>query len=110
MVVLTPKERIRRTLQFEKAITDAISNFKSMGLSAPDDPPWELPFYLRNFAIEADRDHLLEILDISVTQKKFDTWKEVMEILCRFKTVDEIGTARIFDSVKKFSFKKVQPL
>lgn len=109
-VVLIPKDRIRRALQFEKDIVDAISNLKRMESSTPDRSEWELPFCLQNFAIEADCDHLLEILDISVAQGKFKVWEEVIGILCRFKTVDEIGTARIFASVKRFSFMKIQPL
>lgn len=109
-VVLIPKDRIRRALQFEKDIIDAISNFKRMESSTPDGSEWELPFCLQRFAIETDCDHLLEVLDISVTQGKFEIWKEVIEILCRFKTINDIGMARIFASVKKFSFTKVQPL
>ena len=109
-VVLIPKDRIRRALQFEKDIVDTISNFKRTEPSTPDGSEWTLPFCLKNFAIEADCDHLLEVLDISVTQGKFEIWKEAIEILYRFKTVNEIGMARIFASVKEFSFMKVQPL
>jgi len=109
-VVLIPKDRIRRALKFEKHIINAISTFKSMESPTPNGPEWELPFCLENFAVETDYEHLLEILDISVTRGKFGIWKKVLEILRRFKAVGEIGTARIFASVKKFSFKKVQPL
>jgi hypothetical protein len=109
-VVLIPKDRIRRVLQFEKDIVDAISNFKRMESSTPGRSEWELPFCLKFFAIEADCDYLLEVLDTSVTRGKFELWKEVIEILFRFKTVNEIGMARIFASVKKFSFMKVRHL
>ena len=109
-MVLIPKDRIRRALRFEKDIIDAISNFKSMESLTPDGLEWKLPFCLKIFVVERDCEHLLEILDISVTQGKFEIWKEVLEMLCRFKAVGEIGTARIFASVKKFSFKRVQPL
>jgi len=109
-MVLIPKDRIRRALQFEKDIIDAISNFKHMKSSTSDGFEWELPFCLKKFAIEEDCNHLLEVLDISVTQGKFEVWREVIEILCRFKTVNEIGMTRIFASVEKFSFMKVQPL
>lgn len=109
-VVLIPKDRIRRVLEFEKDIADAISNFKQMEPTTRGNLEWELPVCLRNFAIEADFEYLLEILDISVIQGKFRIWEEAMGILCRFKSVDEIGTSRIFASVKEFSFKKVQPL
>lgn len=71
---------------------------------------WELPICLKHFPIETDCAHLLEILDVSVTQGNFKIWEEVMEILCRFKTVKEIGESRVFASIKKFSFKKIQPL
>ena len=106
-VVLIPKDRMRHALEFGKDITNAISNFRCMG---PDDPEWELPVCLKDFAIEADHEHLLEILDISITQGKFKIWEEVTGILCRFKTVNEIGTSRMVASTKKFSFKKVKPL
>lgn len=109
-MVLIPKDRIRRVLEFEKDIADAISNFKQMESTTRGNLEWELPVCLRNFAIEADFEYLLEILDISVIQGKFRIWEEAMGILCRFKSVDEIGTSRIFASVKEFSFKKVQPL
>jgi hypothetical protein len=109
-VVLIPKDRMRRVLQFEKDITDAISDLKRMETTTLDGAEWRLPVCLKKFAIEADCKYLLEILDASVTQRKFRMWEEVMGILCRFKTVDEIGTSRIFASVKEFSFKKVQPL
>jgi hypothetical protein len=109
-VVLIPKDRIRRVLQFEKEITDAISDLRQMESTTLDVPEWEFPVCLKNFAIEADYRHLLEILDMSVTQGKFQVWGEAMEILCRFNIVDELGTSRIFASVKEFSFKKVQPL
>ena len=108
-VVLIPKDRIRRVLQFEKEIADAISNLKQTG-SSPDCPVWEFPICLKNFAVEADCGYLLEILDVSVTQGMFRIWEEAMGILCRFKSVDEIGMSRVFASVKEFSFKKVQPL
>lgn len=106
-MVLIPKDRIRRALEFEEDITDAISNLEC---AEPDGPEWELPVCLKDFAIEADCEHLLEILNISISRGKFKIWKGVMEILCRFKTVDEIGTSRIFASTKEFSFKKVKPL
>ena len=109
-IVLIPKDRIRRVFQFEKDITDAISNFKCMESATPDGPEWELPVCLKHFAIEEDSRHLMEILDISITQGKFQIWEEAMEILCRFKTVHGIGTPRILASVKEFSFAKVQPL
>jgi len=108
-VVLIPKDRIRRVLQFEKDITDAISNLKHTG-STPGGLEWKFPICLKNFAIEADCGYLLEILDTSVAQGTFQIWEEAMGILCRFKSVDEIGTSRIFASVKEFSFKNVQPL
>ena len=109
-VVLIPKDRIRRVLQFEKDITDAISNLKHAPGSTPGGLEWGLPICLKNFAVEADSGYLLEILDISVTQGAFRIWEEAMGILCRFKRVDEIGTSRVFASVKEFSFKNVQPL
>jgi len=109
-VVLIPKGRIRRALRFEDDITDAISKLKCRGSSTPDCPDWKLPTCLKDFAIEADCRHLLEILDISITQGNFRIWNEVMGILCRFKAVNEIGTSRIFASVKEFSFERVQPL
>lgn len=109
-VVLIPKDRIRRALQFEKDITDAISDLKRMESATPDSPEWRLPVCLKKFAIGADCKYLLVLLDVSVAQGKFRIWEEVMGILCRFKTVDEIGTSRIFASVKEFSFKRVQPL
>lgn len=109
-VVLIPKDRIRRALQFEKDVTDAISNLKRMNSSTPDRPRWELPFCLRNLAIEADCDYLLQILDISIAQGNFKIWKEVIEILSRFRPINEIGTARIVASVKKFSFVELKHL
>ena len=84
----------------------AISTFKR----GSNDIEWELPTCLRGSPIEADCVHLLEILDISVTRGKIKVWEEAMEILCRFKTVSEIGMARISASVKEFSFEKVRPL
>lgn len=107
VVVLIPRDRIRRALQFEKDVVDGISSFERMESSTPK---WELPFCLKNFAIEADCNHLLEVLDISVTQGKLEIWEEVIGILCRFKPVNEIGVTRIYASVKKFSFMKVQHL
>jgi hypothetical protein len=109
-VVLIPRKRIRRALQFEKDITDAIFNFKSAKSTALDGPEWEIPFCLKSFPVEGDCVHLLEVLDISVTRGRFKVWEEVMEILCRFKTVNEIGMSRIFASIKEFPFKRVQPL
>jgi len=108
-VVLVPKDRIRRALQFERDIADAISNLKRTG-STSDGPEWKFPICLKNFAVEADCGYLLEILDISVTQGSFQIWEEAMGVLCRFKSVDEIGTSRVFASIKEFSFKKVLPL
>ena len=89
---------------------DAISNLKRMGSKTSSGPEWELPICLKDFAIGEDCGYLLEILDISVTQGKLRIWEEVMQILCRFKTADEIGVSRIFASVKEFPFGKVQPL
>lgn len=109
-MVLIPKDRIRRALRFEKDIMDAISNFKRTELKTLSDPEWKFPACLKKFAIEADCKYLLEILDISIAQGKFRIWEEVMEVLCRIEDVDEIGTSRIFASVKEFSFKKVKPL
>ena len=109
-VVLIPKNRIRRALHFEREITNTISSLKSTESSALGNPEWELPIYLKCFPIEADRVHLLELLDISVTRREFKVWEEVMEVLCRFKPVDGIGSSRISAAVKGFSFKKVQPL
>jgi len=109
-VVLIPKDRIRRALQFEKDITGAISSLKGVESSLPDGPEWELPICLKSFPVEADCVYLLEILDISVTQGKFRIWEEVMKVLCRFKTVNEIGMPRVLASIGEFSFKKVQPL
>lgn len=109
-VVLIPKDRIRRALQFEEEMMDAIHNFGKTGSSAPDDPEWELPICLKSFPIEADYVHLLEIVDVSVTKGKSGVWDEAMRILCRLKTINEIGTSRIFASIEEFSFKKVQPL
>lgn len=109
-VVLIPKDRMRCALHFEKEIIDAISSLKRMELPALDGPGWQLPTCLKGFPIEADCVHLLEILDISITQRNFKVWEEVMEILPRFKTVNEIGRSRIFSAIKEFSFKKVQPL
>lgn len=106
-VVLIPRDRIRRALQFEKDVVDAISNFERMESSTSE---WELPFCLKNLAIEADCNHLLEVLDISVTQGKLEIWKEVIGILCRFKPVNEIGMTRISAFVEKFSFMEVQHL
>jgi len=106
-VVLIPKNRIRSALEFGEDIADAISDLKC---AEPDGPEWELPVCLKDFAIEADCEHLLEILNISISRGKFKLWETVMKILCRFKTVDEIGTSRIFASTKEFSFKKVKPL
>jgi hypothetical protein len=109
-VVLIPKDRIRRALHFERERTNTISSLKRVESPALGGPEWELPIYLRSFPIEADCLHLLEILDISVTRRKFKVWEEVMEILCRFKSINEIGTSRISAAIKVFSFKKVQPL
>ena len=103
-VVLIPENRLRRALNFEKEIVDSISSLKA------DGPEWELPICLESFSIEADCVHLLEILDISVTRRKFELWEEVMKIFIRFKSVNEIGTSRIFAAIKEFSLKKVQPL
>lgn len=109
-MVLIPKDRIRRALQFDKDITNAIINLKGLSSSTSDSLEWELPICLKDFPVEADYPHLLEILDTSVSRENFKIWEEVMEILCRSKTVDEIGTSRIFTSVEKFPFEKVQPL
>lgn len=88
---------------------DAKSNLEMMESLAPDGPEWKLPLHLKDFPIEADYVHLLEILDISVTWRKFKAWEEVMETLRRFKTVNEIGMSRIFAAIRQFSFKRVQP-
>lgn len=81
-VVLVPEDRIRRVLQFDKDITDAISDFKRMGSTVPVNPEWELPIYLKSFAIEADFKHHLEILDTSLTQGKLRVWEVTMEQDC----------------------------
>ena len=97
---------MRRVLQSEEEILSAISTFRR----GSNDPEWELPTCLRGSPIEDDCVHLLEILDISVTRGKIEIWEEAMEILCRSKTVSEIGMARISVSIKEFSFEKVRPL
>ena len=109
-VALIPKDRIRRVFQFDKDITDAISTFKHVGPKTPDNHEWELPICLKSFAVEADCEHLLEIMDIAVAHGAFRIWEEATKILCRFKAVDKIGMSRVFASVKEFSFKKVQHL
>lgn len=106
VVVLIPKNRLRRALDLEKEIMNAISDLKS----TPDGPQWELPICLKSFPIEADCVHLLEILDISVAQRKFKVWKDILDVLRRSKAIDKIGRSRIFASITEFSFKKVQPL
>jgi hypothetical protein len=104
-VVLIPKDRMRRALHSEKEITNAISKLKKTESSE-----WELPICLARFPIEADSLHLLEILDISVVRRRFKLWEDVMGILCRFKSITEIGVSRISAALKVLSFKKVQPL
>jgi hypothetical protein len=110
VVVLVPRDRVRRALKFEKGIIDAISRFKSAEPSTKNGPEWELPIYLKGYPIEADCVYLQEILDISLARGKLKVWEEVMEILCLFKSANEIGTSRIFASIEKFSFKKARPL
>ena len=109
-VVLIPKDRVRRALQLEKDVKDAISIFRRMGSSTSDRFRWELPFCLRNLPVEADCDRLLEILDISAAQGNSKVWREAMEILSRFKPINEIETARIVASVNKFSFAELTHL
>ena len=109
-MVLVPKNRMRRALHFEREMTNTISSLKMTESSTLGGPEWELPIYLKCFPIKADCVHLLEILDVSVTRRNLKLWEEVMEILCRFKSADEIGISRIFAAIKGFSFKRVQPL
>lgn len=109
-VVLVPRDRARRALQLEKDVTDAVSKFKRMNSSTPYRSRWELPFCLRNLAVETDCDRLLEILDISVAQGNSKIWKGAIEILSRFKPITEIGTARVVASVNKFSFAELKHL
>lgn len=110
VVVLVPKDRIRRALRFKGEIAIAISSLKKGGLSAPDGSEWELPISLKGFPTEADRAHLLKILDTSITWRNLKVWEDVMGTLCRLKSVNEIGMRRISAAIKEFSFEKVQPL
>jgi hypothetical protein len=110
VVVLVPRDRIRRALEFEKDIIDAISRFGSAEPPAQNGPKWELPICLKRYPIEADCVHLQEIVDISVARGQLEVWEEAMGILCRFNSANEIGPSRIFASIKELSFKKARPL